>query len=264
MKILVLSDLHNEFVPYEPPASRYDVVVLAGDIHSPASRAVQWGRTAFPDRDVVFVPGNHEFYGGTLMSTLSCMQSAAIGTRIRALSCSEAVIRGVRFLGCTLWTDFALRIDTDNGPVSDPALSITHAHRVLADFRAIGVTEPLQQLRKLTPLDTLLWHKVHHDWLDAKLKEPFDGPTVVVTHHGPHRNSLAAKYKNDWASGAFVSELPARFFETPVLWVHGHTHSNFDYHVGKCRVVCNPRGYFLGRNKSPENPSFNPSLIVKI
>ena len=27
------------------------------------------------------------------------------------------------------------------------------------------------------------------------------------------------------------------------LWVHGHTHSSFDYNIHGTRVVCNPRGY---------------------
>jgi hypothetical protein len=27
------------------------------------------------------------------------------------------------------------------------------------------------------------------------------------------------------------------------LWTHGHTHEDFDYHIGSTRVVCNPRGY---------------------
>ncbi|WP_436316973.1 hypothetical protein [Variovorax sp. LjRoot84] len=63
------------------------------------------------------------------------------------------------------------------------------------------------------------------------------------THHPPHHGSLAQHYAEDWVSGAFVIELPEAFFDVPVLWVHGHTHQSFDYRVGSCRVLCNPRGY---------------------
>jgi hypothetical protein len=66
---------------------------------------------------------------------------------------------------------------------------------------------------------------------------------MVVTHHAPHRGSLAQRYADDWASGAFVTELPDTFFDVTVLWVHGHTHQQFDYRVRSCRVVSNPRGY---------------------
>ncbi|WP_240651560.1 MULTISPECIES: hypothetical protein [unclassified Variovorax] len=48
MKVWILSDLHLEFAPFEPvPDLEFDVVVLAGDIHSPAKRAVQWAADRF-------------------------------------------------------------------------------------------------------------------------------------------------------------------------------------------------------------------------
>ena len=152
------------------------------------------------------------------------------------------VIGGVRFVGCTLWTDFELRIDTAHGPVADRARGVAAAERVVVDYRAIGWDDGAA-VRRMTPHDTLELHRTQRAWLQAALRVPFDGPTVVVTHHGPHRGSLAPRYAADWVSTAFISELPPAFFEVPVLWVHGHTHSSLDYRVGACRVVCNPRGY---------------------
>jgi hypothetical protein len=46
------------------------------------------------------------------------------------------------------------------------------------------------------------------------------------------------------------------------LWVHGHTHSSFDYKLGKTRIICNPRGY-PGTFGDMGN-DFNPNLIVEI
>jgi len=67
MKILILSDLHQEFgSPFKAPAVDYDVVILAGDIDCPASRAVAWAARpeTFPGASaVIYVAGNHEFYG---------------------------------------------------------------------------------------------------------------------------------------------------------------------------------------------------------
>ena len=83
------------------------------------------------------------------------------------------------------------------------------------------------------------------------LCEPFDGPTVVCTHHAPHRRSVAAQFDGDLLSAAFVSHLPELIEgpNAPDLWVHGHTHAALDYRVGKCRVVCNPLGYRVHLHK---------------
>ena len=72
MKVLILSDLHLEFAPFEPePGLEFDVVILAGDIHSPAKRAVQWAADRFRGKPVVYLLGNHEYYDGRLDTTLA-------------------------------------------------------------------------------------------------------------------------------------------------------------------------------------------------
>ena len=278
MKLLVLSDLHLEFGQFRVPDVDFDVVVLAGDVSVPATKVSFWAcrATNFGESTpIIFVPGNHEFYGGVMSSTLTAMRQASAGTNFHALDCGEVVLGGVRFLGCTLWTDFAVRIDTPEGPRSDVERSGREAGRVLADFRAIRVVETSQAAnsdgrthslrRPFTPEDSIALHRQHRAWLSRKLKEPFDGPTVVVTHHAPHRGSLAAHYATDWVSGAFVNELTPDFFEVPALWVHGHTHASFDYRVNQCRVVCNPRGYMRGvSQRAPENDRFDPTFIVEL
>jgi hypothetical protein len=188
---------------------------------------------------------------------------------IHVLDCDGVVIDGLRFLGCTLWTDFELRIDTDAGPSSSAGKGIAAARRSMVDYRTIdvalpGAAVPEPKRRKLTPEDTLALHQAHRAWLTQALSEPFDGPTVVVTHHGPHRGSLAPRFAADWVSTAFINELPRSFFEVPKLWIHGHTHTGLDYQVGKCRVVCNPRGYPVGRSGMPENPRFDPGMVVEV
>lgn len=278
MKLLILSDLHLEFGNFAMPEVEFDAVVLAGDIAVPAVKAVHWARRASnfgSARPVIYVPGNHEFYADVLSSGLANLQAASQGTNVHALDCDEVMLEGVRFLGCTLWTDFAVHISTEDGFRSDVARSVAESRPVLTDYQAISVRKDPEpdRVRKsgrsskrlLTPEDTLTVHKAHRAWLAAKLDESFDGLTVVVTHHAPHRNSLAPMYATDWVSGAYVSELPEAFFEVPSLWVHGHTHSSFDYKVGGCRVVCNPRGYMLGMKKRvPENDDFNPAFVVDI
>jgi len=276
MRLLVLSDLHLEFSELEVPANiDFDVAILAGDIIAPGSNAIEWSRrpsTLGRAGNIVLVPGNHEYYRRVMHDELSLMRAAAQGTTnpaLHVLDCNDVVIDGVRFLGCTLWTDFELRIDTPKGPISDRNRGIEASRKAMKDYKAIDVPASAKSpspspTRKLTAEDTLALHRVHRAWLEEALAQPFDGPTVVVTHHCPHRNSLAPRFAADWASTAFISELPASFFEVPVLWIHGHTHVSFDYHVGRCRVVCNPRGYQIGRMQRPENERFNPGLVIDI
>jgi len=120
-----------------------------------------------------------------------------------------------------------------------------------------------KQGRKLQAADTLRIHQMQRAWLREKLAEPFTGSTVVVTHHAPHRGSLTKRYVDDWASCAFVNELPDAFFDVPVLWIHGHTHQQFDYRVRSCRVVSNPRGY-VNWSGRVENKAFDPGLVINV
>jgi predicted phosphodiesterase len=276
MKLLILSDLHAECEPFElPQGLDYDVAILAGDIVAPGRVAARWLRdpARFGDRPIVQIAGNHEHYESVMDQKLAEMRCQAEAHGIHFLDRDEVVIAGVRFLGCTLWTDFGLRID-DPGfagqPVrhlSDRQRSMDACTRHLADYAAIRVDDPYTSnsrgTRRLVPMDTLLIHRRHRAWLRRKLAEPFDGRTVVVTHHAPHRQSLAPRFAEDWASGGFVSEMPAEFFDVPVLWVHGHTHDSFDYRVGGCRVVCNPRGYVNWHGEF-ENKDFDPGWVVEL
>ena len=138
MKVLVLSDLHLEFAPFEPvPDLEFDVVVLAGDIHSPAKRAVQWAADRFRSKPVVYLLGNHEYYDGRLDTTLAEARRDAEGSNVHLLDGDELVIDGVRFLGATLWTDFALAIETPEGPVSDVGRAMKMATNLLNDYTLI-------------------------------------------------------------------------------------------------------------------------------
>ncbi len=270
MRLLALSDLHLEFAKLALPSDLdVDVVVLAGDIRCPGTAVADWvhrNRALRRARAVLMVAGNHEFYGNVLQYEVASMRAA---TRRRAapplhlLDCDQVVIDGVRFLGCTLWTDFELRIDTRRGPVSDAAHGMSVALYRMADYRYIDWRESAAP-RKLTPQDTLLMHRRHRAWLEQALSEPFDGPTVVVTHHGPNRGSLAPQFAGDWVSTAYLSELPERFFDVPALWIHGHTHTSRDYRVGGCRVVCNPRGYVLPGQSGAENAAFDAALVLQV
>lgn len=268
MKIAVYSDLHLEFARFEPPELDVDVVILAGDIMVPGHAAMVWAkeRPAFRDKLLLHVAGNHEFYGEELRAERARMVEEARRAGIHHLHMDRLIVGDVRFLGCTLWTDFQLGIVDSGGCRVDPALAMAECGRYLVDYRAISLLEERDHravaVRALRPADTLRMHLEEREWLQRALADSFDGPTVVVTHHAPHRNSLAERYADDWISTGFVSDLPSSFFEIPELWVHGHTHTRFDYQVRDCRVVCNPRGY--RRPHGAFEADFDPALVIEV
>jgi predicted phosphodiesterase len=277
MKFLVLSDLHVEFAGYVTSPGlleRIDAVILAGDTMPNVRKVPAWVTrpTSFGVKlPIVIVLGNHEFYGGQLESRRRELQEvAAAFPNVHVLDpgCVTLGDGAVRVLGCTLWTDFDLAVHTPTGPVADRARAMTLAGECMNDFHRINVQAREvhrngSRPRALTPEDTALLHATERAWLREQLAAPFDGPTIVVTHHGPSSNSVAPRWASDWLSPAFSSDLPDAFFEVPALWIHGHTHNSRDYRRGRTRVLCNPRGYQL-RTGTFENDAFDPALVIEV
>ena len=248
MKLHILSDIHLEFARFDPPPTDADVVVLAGDIWL-GPRGVEWAARSF-DRPVLYVAGNHEYYGGHYRNTLVKMKRTAAGTGVSVLDAEQIVLGGVRFLAATLWTDFAI---TGNAVMAQLA-----AQQYMSDYSRIRAAA----YRRLRPADTRGAHLEARAFLRAALAEPFDGPTVVVTHHAPTQASIAAAFLQhpSHLNAAYASDLEALLGPPVGLWVHGHTHSSSDYWLAGTRVVCNPRGYI----PYEPNPDFEAGLVVTV
>lgn len=255
MKIQILSDIHNEISPFDPIQTDANVVVLAGDIGK-GSEGLLWAEQAFPDKHIVYVPGNHEFYHGNRERVLAGIREAAAKSanshRIHVLDNDEIIIGDVRFIGATLWTDFQLHGEKDTPWAMQDAMNY------LNDFKVIRTGE---DSARFTPSDSIVLHKESLQWLKNRLDEPFYGKTVVVTHHLPSMLSVASRYKEKMLSACFASNLDYLFGKMD-MWVHGHTHDTFDYVENGTRVVCNPRGYVTYRGA--ENSEFNPTSAIDL
>jgi Icc-related predicted phosphoesterase len=248
MRIRILSDLHLEFGSFTLPEVQADAVILAGDVHV-GVKGIAWCREQFPDTPVIYVPGNHEYYGGAMPRLTGKLREAAAGSLISVLENNAVEIAGVTFLGATLWTDFRL--------LGDPLLASREAGQVMNDYRRIRVNP---SYRRLKPEDTIIWHRSSRRWLGDRLAEPLPRPVVVVTHHAPSALSLKNQEPPDLVDAAFASRLDDLVASSgTALWVHGHIHRAVDYCIGGTRVICNPRGY-------PDEPvpKFDPALVVEI
>ncbi|MDP1977171.1 metallophosphoesterase [Undibacterium sp.] len=259
MRIQILSDLHLEAwgdtAPFGNPAiSQPDVVVLAGDIHA-GNQAVSWAAQHFAGIPVLYVHGNHEAYGKNLEDMQVDIARACEATEnVHFLNASEYQMGDIRFLGATLWTDFCLFGEEQR------YFTMTEATDLMPDYQRI--TLAAQGYRKLVADDTALIHARQKSWLNKRLNTPFPGRTVVVSHMAPSSQSVSPHYADDLLSAAFASQLD-ELVKKADLWIHGHMHESFDYHLGKCRVICNPCGYPLHSGRM-ENADFDPDLIVNL
>ena len=244
MRIQFLSDLHLEVEPFSPADTAADLVVLAGDIHNGAA-GIDWAGACFRT-PVLYLAGNHEYYEGEFGAVQAALEKAAARTGVQLLDCSERRVGDVRFLGCTLWTDYSLV------PRAERAGVIEQSRARNPDYALIRHGE-----RNFAPEDAIELCTRHRRWLEARLEEPYAGTTVVITHFAPHPGSIAPVYANHPANPAFVLDLEPMMGRA-ALWIHGHTHTRFDYGVRGTRVVCNPRGY-------PGEPTgFRPDWIIEL
>ncbi len=248
MKLHILSDLHLEFGSFTPLSTDADVVVLAGDI-STGTKGVDWAAQTFPDVPVLYVAGNHEYYGHAMPRLVGKLRQRAEGTSVHVLENDSVLLGGIAFHGCTLWTDFDL--------FGNPPLASRSAGTHMNDYRKIRIQPKYSRLR---PLDTLLRHKQSLAWLRTALSDHSRNTTVVITHHAPSLLSVAPARRDTGLSAAYASALDD-FVETSraALWVYGHTHYAADYRIGSTRMLSNPRGY----SDEPVE-GFRPGLLAEV
>ncbi len=250
MRIRILSDLHVDFGTVVLPRVDADVTVLAGDIR-PGKSALEWIRKNFPaEQPIIYVLGNHEFYGSAIPKLIDDFRRMSADSNIQVLENDCLNIDGVRFLGCTLWTDFSL--------FRDPAIAGREAAKVMNDYRRIRVSP---EFRRLTGMDTARIHARSVRWLREQLDLTAAPPTIIVTHHAPSSRSLDPVDAEELISAAYASNLDSLVAASHArLWIHGHLHRPADYWIGDTRIISNPRGY-------PDeviDKSFNPALVLEL
>jgi calcineurin-like phosphoesterase family protein len=253
MKLYIVSDLHLEVSNFKShiASNDADAIILAGDIWT-SDAGIRWARAIWPNHSILYVPGNHEYYRSDLDEANASMQEAAKENGVYFLNDVEVIIDGVRFLGCTLWTNFKLYGESLREEC------MLEGERFLNDFRLIR-----KDGGHFSAIDSVNLHNKSVAWLETKLKrEKFDGPTVVVSHHAPSYASVVPRFAKDMLSACFASRLD-HLLGYSELWVHGHMHDSLDYMQGRTRVICNPRGYTRYEG-GEENHAFNPVLIVEV
>lgn len=250
MKIRLLSDLHCEFkLPYKTqPFNDYkdeDVLVLAGDIHSGSKNVIEVLKhfaDIFPE--VVYVPGNHEYYGTSFDDFNQKMQEkCAKLENVHFLHRDTVEIGGVWFIGATLWTNFN----------KDP-LSLHAARKMIADFRLI---------KDFRPDDAIEQFYLDREYIKMAY-QTFVGPKVIVTHFLPARDCISPRFKSDNSglNDYFANNLGNWIWDMQdTTWMFGHTHDPVDIYLGETRVVANPHGYWTAQD---EGQHFDPYKVIEL
>jgi predicted phosphodiesterase len=258
MKLQLSSDLHLEMRKgYELPVTDADVIVLGGDVHI-GIKAIQFAiiQAERQRKPVLIVAGNHEYYHQDYGPMLQQFRElAATCPLVHFLENDEVIIDGVRFLGCTLWTDYL------GDGSEDQESTMAYISNVLTDHHVIRNAS-----RHFSPQDALAIHVQSKVWLEAKLIEPFEGQgTVVITHHGPSIETQHKRFDYGPVSAAFLSNFDDELIDKSDMWIYGHSHSNVDTMIGKCRLISNQMGYpgeGLGIHK--HLPDFQSGWVVSL
>lgn len=254
MNIALLSDLHVEFHGNIPDISpEADAIVLAGDIDTAgrSGEVVEKYRARY-GKPVILVAGNHDLYQTDLVVAYDKLRDEYDGSQgIWFLENDEALIDGVRFLGCTLWSDFELL-----GPTHS-AFAKAGASQIISDFTQIDLGPEF-----LTVSDVIEMHQVSMTWLESALMAPPADvrATVVVTHFGPHEAAVHPRHRASAMTPYYVSDCSRLMHRYGIdAWFYGHTHDSIDQMVeGGTRLVSNQRGY-VG-----ESAGFDSMKLVEI
>jgi len=280
MKIALASDVHLEFGPLQlDNTDNADVLILSGDIcvardlsdrdvhnllgeHTKSHRYhMFFENCAAQFKDVIYIVGNHEHYHGDYATSISHLKSKLSYLKNLHVLEKETIILGdVTFVCGTLWTDmnkedpstlYSIRgMMNDYRQIKNSLKMVTfkghQPNPEHPDDASKDIVTFHERPATFAPEDSVEDHKAMLAVIRAAVAENPEGKFVVVGHHSPSKISTKPQYQDDViVNGAYSSDLSEFMLDHPQIrmWTHGHTHHEFDYMIGTCRVVCNPRGY---------------------
>lgn len=249
--IMVANDLHDHPEPQTPYTP--EILKILGSRQRCAQRYRDFlKRVSFQFPHVIYIAGNHEFYHGKWVKSLSVLRDeCAKYPNIYFLEQDTKTIEDIVFVGGTVWTNM------DRGS----PLVLHSIQDMMQDYSLIRNDE--LGYTKLRPAHSVSRHRKTLEYFKIVLDQNKDKSCVVVGHHAPSHLSIHEMYQNDGLTNfAYYSDLSEFILDHPQikLWTHGHTHTPFDYQIGDTRIVCNPRGY---EGYEPDS-GWDPNKVIEI
>ena len=250
MRIQYMSDLHMElwdnsrYIKTNEFEAKGDILVLAGDTFylrdtiAPQKKFWDWASKSF--RQVLMVPGNHEFYSNSDVTERGDSWQWLSRENVGYYYNKVVLIDDTDFILTTLWSHI-------------PEVDIYHVWRGMNDFRQI-----MYNGHRFTPDDFNLEHEKCLKFLKQAVEQSTAKHIVVVTHHLPSQSVVAALHKGSLLNGAFATIADSRID----IWIYGHSHTNIDTTIGHTRIVSNQLGYIY-YNEHITN-GFEPNKVIEL
>lgn len=308
-KIILMDDVHLEGRPSEmcsdfalkvinkikeiKQQNYIPIIVCAGDIGE-GTTGIDWAKQF--NCEVVYICGNHEFWGQDYYNEINSIKEKIKEpsySHIKFLHNESSIIHGIKFIGATLWTDLGSNFNWKEKNL------VVRFYSAMGDFKRITAKqwyndENIQKLRNFlningidnnkidelilnkgfNPLLEIEENKKSSDFLFQEINKPYEGTSIVVTHHLPSIESWIKKFKitdeclnndafNDEKNfleaakgnlhsskdllmmGFYTNNLKKYFLNSnsPHYWLHGHLHEPIDDLIGKTKIISSPVGY---------------------
>lgn len=228
-----------------------DVIVLAGDIAEgmQAPLVALELADAYPCAHVVWIAGNHENYYANIDQQIERFRQFCDGhERMHFLENDCVEIFGIKFIGCTLWSDFSI--------LGEPESSMALASQRINDFVCIESAGGFT----FTPKDCAARFLESFTFLDEELAISDPRKTVVVSHFPPGLETRNPNFEVDGLTAYFQANVGLLLdLYQPTLWIYGHNHYSQEQKIGNTRVVSHQLGY---QAEDGRIPAYEPSKLV--
>lgn len=256
MRCQIFSDIHaegytnNVDLLWEVVTPSAPIAIVAGDIDTRNYEAT-CNNIAKKFEHVIVLLGNHEFYHRDIGWRPN---KSALADNVHFLDRSTVEIDGVTFVGATLWSDFR----------NSDWYVINAAKDLINDFHVISNSEAGA---KFHPNHAVELFNKDYGYLKQVIENNRGKKLCVITHFMPSFECINPYWKKHGglANHYFSANCDSliNICEPGTVWVSGHTHSPYDFMLGDTRMVCNPLGYALGKERNNQNNPYT-DLVIEI
>lgn len=253
MKIQFASDLHLEFrdnsrwLKDNPLIPVGDILVLAGDIGYLGDEIYNnhpfWNWCAVNFKKTFVVPGNHELYKGFDINDLTKDWELKVRDNIRVVYNQVLHYEDTDIICSTLWSEIPLR-------------EAYFTEKGVTDFRRIRDGERMLSWERFNKE-----HRKCVDFISKSIAESKAKIKIVVTHHVPSFQLMAAEFRGSMLNGAFTSNLDKIIESLPIdYWIYGHSHRNIEAEIAGTKMLTNQLGYVFAN----EHSDFNRKKFIDV
>lgn len=256
--ILYLSDIHLEAsnISFIGDIGE-DFIVIAGDLSSDLYLLEDFFLNKISKTTpIIYVLGNHEYEGRRWNDTEKLICDIVKKFKnVHLLNNNSIEIGKIKFIGSTLWTNFE-----ETG--TDTEENKKWAKNNIADLNNIFTLKSDNKYSSITADEIISKHNDAVKYLTYELKQPSDCDTkIVISHFAPSKKSKAKEYAH--INSSYWSSNIENLVGLADIWIHGHTHSTFNYFISETNVLCNPRGWTRLFDMA-SNTTFDKNKILSI